>query len=298
MRRPAGGRGSPAETKPIPGPARGGFRIGHPAPTRRGGGGPRRRGDRCPSPRNRLAWTHPSVRGIRAVWVAGPRLRTPVSRPRTGVRNRTPATRKRSNRDFHESQPVPVERGRRMKVVLVASEAVPFAKTGGLADVAGALPRALSRLGVDASLVIPCYRQARDAGLPLADSGLVLKIPIGPNVVEGRVQVSKLPGSDVPVYLDRPPRLLRPPRPLPARRGRLRRQLRAVHLLPACCPRDDPRPGPPPRRDPRQRLADRPDPRLPRRVLPRTRPSSHIPARCTPSTTWPTRARSGTGTCR
>ena len=37
-----------------------------------------------------------------------------------------------------------------MNVVLVASEAVPFAKTGGLADVAGALPRALARIGVDA----------------------------------------------------------------------------------------------------------------------------------------------------
>jgi starch synthase len=88
-----------------------------------------------------------------------------------------------------------------MNVVLIASEAVPFAKTGGLADVAGALPRALSRLGVDASLVIPCYRQARDSGLPLTDSGLVLKIPLGHNVVEGRVQLARLPGSDVPVYL-------------------------------------------------------------------------------------------------
>jgi len=33
-----------------------------------------------------------------------------------------------------------------MKILLVSSEAVPFAKTGGLADVSGALPRALARL--------------------------------------------------------------------------------------------------------------------------------------------------------
>jgi starch synthase len=92
-----------------------------------------------------------------------------------------------------------------MNVVLVASEGVPFAKTGGLADVAGALPRALARVGVDARLILPCYRQARDAGVPLKDSGLVLKIPVGPNVLEGRVQVGAIPGSDVPVYLiDRP----------------------------------------------------------------------------------------------
>jgi len=41
---------------------------------------------------------------------------------------------------------------------MVASEAVPFAKTGGLADVAGALPRALARLGHDVEVVIPRYR--------------------------------------------------------------------------------------------------------------------------------------------
>ncbi len=92
-----------------------------------------------------------------------------------------------------------------MEVVVVASEAVPFAKTGGLADVAGALPRALAKVGVDVRLILPCYRQARDAGITLADSGLVLKIPVGPNVIEGRVQVGTLPGVDVPVYLiDRP----------------------------------------------------------------------------------------------
>jgi starch synthase len=98
-----------------------------------------------------------------------------------------------------------------MKVSLIASEAVPFAKTGGLADVAGALPRALERIGVEASLFIPCYRQARDTGIVLKDSGLSLNIPIGPRMVEGRVQVGELPGSratayliDRPAYFDRP----------------------------------------------------------------------------------------------
>jgi starch synthase len=41
---------------------------------------------------------------------------------------------------------------------MVASEAQPFAKTGGLADVLGALPRALTRLGHTVDLVIPRYR--------------------------------------------------------------------------------------------------------------------------------------------
>ena len=46
----------------------------------------------------------------------------------------------------------------RRAVLLVGSEAQPFAKTGGLADVLGALPPALQRLGLDATVVIPRYR--------------------------------------------------------------------------------------------------------------------------------------------
>ena len=49
-------------------------------------------------------------------------------------------------------------------VLLIGSEAVPFAKTGGLADVLGALPSALARLGWDATLVMPRYRGV-DAGV-------------------------------------------------------------------------------------------------------------------------------------
>ena len=41
---------------------------------------------------------------------------------------------------------------------MVGSEALPFAKTGGLADVLGALPKALTRLGHHVDLVIPQYR--------------------------------------------------------------------------------------------------------------------------------------------
>ncbi|MBO6209111.1 MAG: glycogen synthase GlgA [Schwartzia sp.] len=44
-----------------------------------------------------------------------------------------------------------------MKVLYVASEAVPFIKTGGLADVAGSLPKALKKQGVDVRVVMPKY---------------------------------------------------------------------------------------------------------------------------------------------
>ena len=44
-----------------------------------------------------------------------------------------------------------------MKVLYAASEAVPFIKTGGLADVAGSLPAALVKAGVDCRVILPKY---------------------------------------------------------------------------------------------------------------------------------------------
>ena len=46
----------------------------------------------------------------------------------------------------------------RRSVLMIGSEAVPFAKTGGLADVLGALPLALARLGWDVTMALPRYR--------------------------------------------------------------------------------------------------------------------------------------------
>ena len=46
-----------------------------------------------------------------------------------------------------------------MRIAILTSEAVPFAKTGGLADVSGALPKALNRQDVDARLILPLYDQ-------------------------------------------------------------------------------------------------------------------------------------------
>ena len=47
------------------------------------------------------------------------------------------------------------------KLLFASSEVVPLAKTGGLADVAAALPAALSRLGLDVRIVMPAYRGCR-----------------------------------------------------------------------------------------------------------------------------------------
>src|SRR6478609_6580129 len=54
--------------------------------------------------------------------------------------------------------PVKAQPKPRRSVLLIGSEARPFSKTGGLADVLGALPPALQRLGWDATVALPRYR--------------------------------------------------------------------------------------------------------------------------------------------
>ena len=48
-----------------------------------------------------------------------------------------------------------------MRVAVISAEAVPYSKTGGLGDVAGALPKALKSVGVDSVLITPCYLQTK-----------------------------------------------------------------------------------------------------------------------------------------
>jgi starch synthase len=59
-------------------------------------------------------------------------------------------------------------------VLIIGSEALPFAKTGGLADVLGALPPALARLGWDAAVVLPRYRHVEAAGTPVGSFPLAI----------------------------------------------------------------------------------------------------------------------------
>ncbi|MCX8095104.1 MAG: glycogen synthase GlgA [Caldisericia bacterium] len=54
-----------------------------------------------------------------------------------------------------------------MKITFVVSEAVPYIKTGGLADVAGSLPKYLKRLGVDVTLILPFYKAIKEKNLNL-----------------------------------------------------------------------------------------------------------------------------------
>ena len=49
-----------------------------------------------------------------------------------------------------------------MNIVWATSESVPFAKTGGLADVAGSLPPALAEQGAETAVILPLYRRVRE----------------------------------------------------------------------------------------------------------------------------------------
>ncbi len=85
-----------------------------------------------------------------------------------------------------------------LKVLFVASECTPFAKTGGLADVAGSLPKALRLRGIDARVVMPLYRGIPWDTLDVLDGAL--SVPIGGGTAHGRVRLGRLPRSDTPVY--------------------------------------------------------------------------------------------------
>ncbi len=88
-----------------------------------------------------------------------------------------------------------------MNILFATTEATPFCKTGGLGDVCGALPIALQELGVNPVLFMPAFRQAMESGQPIEPTGVHVEIPIGRKRVVGEYLRSKLPGSDVPVYL-------------------------------------------------------------------------------------------------
>jgi starch synthase len=86
-------------------------------------------------------------------------------------------------------------------LLFVGSEVSPFAKTGGLADVLGALPRALAERGHQCAVVLPLYRCTRQASQPLGPMPVSFEVPVGEKRVAARLWKSHLPKSKVPVYL-------------------------------------------------------------------------------------------------
>lgn len=86
-----------------------------------------------------------------------------------------------------------------MKIVFASSEVVPYAKTGGLADVAGALPKEIRKLKHEIIVVLPLYQSINRDKYKLEMNGS-LEIPILNSTKSADVYKCKLDGSQVQVY--------------------------------------------------------------------------------------------------
>lgn len=74
-----------------------------------------------------------------------------------------------------------------MKILFAASEMTPYAKTGGLGDVVGALAGVLSQRGHEVTCCLPYYRCAQQVASGAEPIGLTLRIPLGNRTVTGEV---------------------------------------------------------------------------------------------------------------
>ncbi len=86
-----------------------------------------------------------------------------------------------------------------MKILVVSSEVYPFAKTGGLADVAGSLPLALKRAGVDVRIVMPAYTRKIDrCKFDIKSAGIQIEFEMGGKRRVGFIDRCEF--ESVPVY--------------------------------------------------------------------------------------------------
>ena len=98
---------------------------------------------------------------------------------------------------MHNEQP--------LKILILASEVVPFAKVGGLADVVGALPKALQELGQDVRVVMPRYRQVDPERFALTTILDALTVNIAGFQEQVNVRLGSI-GNGIPVYMIDAPR--------------------------------------------------------------------------------------------
>src|SRR5215212_9324120 len=87
------------------------------------------------------------------------------------------------------------------KILLVATEAVPFAKEGGVADVIGSLPKELAALGHDVRIFIPRYGTIDPDRWALQATGVTRTIWLAGTSERVTILQAQLPNSPVIVYL-------------------------------------------------------------------------------------------------
>jgi starch synthase len=86
-----------------------------------------------------------------------------------------------------------------MKVLIASPEIFPFVKTGGLADVTGALPKALNKLGAEVRVILPKHKGIEESKFPMEYKNLKIGCQISQSVVEAEIVESEYDG--VKAYL-------------------------------------------------------------------------------------------------
>ncbi len=87
-----------------------------------------------------------------------------------------------------------------LKILYISAEVAPFAKTGGLGDIGGSLPKVLKAMGHDVRVAMPAYKKIEE-GYPgvSAVEGQYL-VPMGTGSIPAGLFEGTLPDSDVPIY--------------------------------------------------------------------------------------------------
>ena len=94
-----------------------------------------------------------------------------------------------------------------MNIVYLTTEAVPYAKTGGLADVCGTLPSRVAALGHRVAIIMPAFRSVYESHAGVEPTDISFAIPMSPRKLVGcRLLRGRLPcANDVPVwFIDQP----------------------------------------------------------------------------------------------
>jgi 1,4-alpha-glucan branching enzyme len=112
----------------------------------------------------------------------------------------TPAMRE--PQDAHRAVKTPALSSTPLHIVMVCPELVPFAKTGGLADMAGALVLALEEIGHNVSLIMPAYRCVLQADIALQDPGIRVTATVDDRMEDAEVLIARI-GRAIRVYLIR-----------------------------------------------------------------------------------------------
>ncbi|HCC68900.1 MAG TPA: starch synthase, partial [Nitrospiraceae bacterium] len=91
-----------------------------------------------------------------------------------------------------------------MKILIASPEAVPFIKTGGLADVVGALLKEYKKIGIDADIILPLYKKIKtaDRHFQLQSLNKRITVPIGDSLEEGKLWKGQTPGGVTAYFIE------------------------------------------------------------------------------------------------